>query len=103
MEVRESISDWTALDWAAWKDHPDTCLLLISRGLDLMAVNNNNHTVLDMYGNELNHHSPTHARPPLSNEVKEERREILRAALQMVLIPRRLRDAIGIVVGLSCL
>ena len=45
-----------------------------------MAMSTINRTALDVYGIYLNGHSPTHARPPLSNKVKEERREMLRAA-----------------------
>ena len=45
-----------------------------------MAESNYNETALDMYGNDLNYNLPTHARPPLSNKVKEERREMLRVA-----------------------
>ena len=44
-----------------------------------MAINNNNQTALDLYGNRLDRY-PTQARPPLTDEVKEEHRETLRAA-----------------------
>ena len=69
----------TALHFAAVWDHPDTCLLLLSRGADLMAVDDDNKTALDLYGHALNYISSTD-RPKLSDAVKEERRNALHVA-----------------------
>ena len=90
LEAR-SINGWTALNWAARNDHTDTCLLLISRGIDLMAVDIGNQTALDLYGRAIYNNTPTHARPALSDEVKEERREILRAAFANGLHPSQVQ------------
>ena len=65
---------------AANNDHPEVCLLLLSKGIDLMAMSNGNITALDYYGDDLNSNPPTHARPALTDEVKEQRRELLRDA-----------------------
>ena len=64
-----SISGRTAVHYAAYYDHPDICLLLLSRGADLMTVDINNETGLDLYGNGIFHHPPTHSRPALSDAV----------------------------------
>ena len=60
----------TALHMAAEKDHLQVCLILLNRGADLMAMSHIGRTALSHYGN----------RAPLSNEIKEQRREQLRAA-----------------------
>ena len=69
-----------ALHRAAYYDHLDICLLLLSKGADLMAVavDNSNRTALNMYGNGISHHPPTHARPALTKKVKEQSCELLR-------------------------
>ena len=79
MEAKDD-GGWTALYLASTFNHPDICLLLISTGIDLMAVNNGNKTALYVYGNDLNDNPPTDPRPALSNAVKKKHREILRAA-----------------------
>ena len=63
---------YTTLILAAEHDHLQVCLILLNRGADLMAVCNGVHTALTDYG--------ILANPPLSNEIKEQRREQLRAA-----------------------
>ena len=66
-----------ALHHAATHDYPEICLLLISRCADLMAVDNNNRTALDEYGQGLDRNPLTHPRPRLRNTIKDERRELL--------------------------
>ena len=63
---------WTALYLAAENDRLQVCLILLNRGADLMAVRYGGRTALTVYG--------TDADPPLSNEIKEQRREQLLAA-----------------------
>ena len=64
--------DYTALYLAAMYDHLQVCLILLNRGADLMAVCYGGRTALTLYG--------VNANPPLSNEIKEQRREQLRVA-----------------------
>ena len=62
----------TAIAFAAAYDEHPACLCLISKKADLMAVDNNGISVLDLYG--------LRANPPLSNKVKKQHLESLRAA-----------------------
>ena len=62
----------TALYLAALYDHLQVCLILLNRGADLMVVCHYGRTALTHYG--------IYADPPLSNEIKEQRREQLRVA-----------------------
>ena len=62
----------TAIALAAANDKHLACLCLISKKADLTSVNNNGQSALDAYGLLVN--------PPLSDEVKKQRREPLRAA-----------------------
>ena len=62
----------TALHWAASFDKPEVCELLLSKGSDLTAVDNDDETPLDMYG--------SNAYPPLSPAERASRRARLQAA-----------------------
>ena len=64
--------DYTALYLAAELDHLQVCLILLNRGADLMIVFHEGRTALTDYGNNKN--------PPLNDEIKEQRRQQLRAA-----------------------
>ena len=60
-----------ALKFAAWNDSLSCCLFLLSRGCDLRLVDNKGRSALDLYDTAYNR---------LSNEIKEQRRQILRDA-----------------------
>jgi hypothetical protein len=63
---------FSALYMAAKYNHLQVCLILLNRGADLMAVCQYGPTALTHYG--------IGANSPLSNEIKEQRREQLRVA-----------------------
>ena len=65
-----SNNGWNALMYAAMRDKLDCAVFLLTRGFDLEATDNNGRTALDHYG-IVNH---------INLEVKEQRREVLRAA-----------------------
>jgi len=65
---------WNAFMYAAWNDKLDCAVFLLNRGVDLHAVDNNGKTALDLYG------TCSRINPPLSDDVKEVRRKVLRAA-----------------------
>ena len=67
-----SNSGLNALALAADYAYHPACLCLISKKADLTAVDNDGRSVLDLYGH--------YANPPLSDEVKKQRRESLRTA-----------------------
>ena len=58
--------------WAAWNDKLSCAVFLLSRGCDLRLVDNHGRSALDLYDTLLNNN--------LSNEIKEQRRQILRDA-----------------------
>ena len=60
-----------ALMLAARYDRLSCCLFLLSRGCDLRLVDNQGRSALDLYDTAFNR---------LSNEIKEQRRQILRDA-----------------------
>ena len=60
-----------ALMWAAWNDRLSCAVFLLSRGCDLRLVDNQGRSALDLYDTRHNN---------LSNEIKEQRRQILRDA-----------------------
>jgi len=64
-----------ALMWAVYRDQLSCCLFLLSRGCDLRLVDNQGRSALDLYDTAYNNHTHTH-----SNEIKEQRRQILRDA-----------------------
>ena len=66
-----SYPGWNALMYAARHDHLSCCLFLLSRGCDLRLVDNEGQTAFDLYGTRCQ---------KLSNEIKEQRRQILRDA-----------------------
>ena len=75
MTARNNDGD-TALGLAAMFGKLPACKLLISRGSDLMAKNNNGETALDKYGTD------SRINPPLSDEVKKQRCDELKAAFR---------------------
>ena len=66
-----SYPGWNALMYAARHDRLSCCLFLLSRGCDLRLVDNQGRSALDLYGTYSN---------DLINEIKEQRRQILRDA-----------------------
>ena len=62
---------WNALMLAARRDRLSCCLFLLSRGCDLRLVDNQGRSALDLYDTFFNNHS---------NEIKNQRRQILRDA-----------------------
>ena len=80
LEARDYGIGMTALHIAAYCDHKDICLLLLSCGADLLTTDDKNRTALFLYGKGLDGHPPTHSHPALSDAVKDERRGALRAA-----------------------
>jgi hypothetical protein len=73
---------WNALMFAARNNKLDCAVFLLNRGVDLLAVNSKGKTALDLYGSDLN------IKPPLSDEVKEQRREVLRGAYAKIQVVR---------------
>ena len=71
-----------ALMIAAHNDKHDCAIFLLNRGVDLLAVDNDGNTALDLYG------TFSSINPPLSDEVKEQRRMALRAAFAKAKINR---------------
>ena len=63
------VNGWTALHWSAVNAHLQVCLLLCSKGADLMAVDQIGDTALQGYG--------SNADPPLSHETEEEHKAAL--------------------------
>jgi hypothetical protein len=73
---------------AAHNDKLNCAIFLLNRGFDLLAVDNIGKTALDRYG--------TYSRPPLSDEVKEQRREALRAAFTKAKINRLEKEVVAL-------
>ena len=71
MTTTDSVNGMNALMWAAYYDCLSCCLFLLSRGCDLRSVDNEGLSALDLYGAGINN---------LSDEIKEQRRQILRDA-----------------------
>ena len=63
-----------ALMFAVSHDKLDCAVFLLNRGFDLLAVDNKGKTALDLYDKTL-----TKINHPLSDKVKEQRREVLRS------------------------
>jgi len=71
MTTTDNANGRNALMWAARYDHLSCCVFLLSRGCDLRLVDNEGLSALDLYDTYSNN---------LSNEIKEQRRQILRDA-----------------------
>ena len=75
--TKEYSRGWVALHWAAANDHLEVCLMLLSKNADLFALDDDDETALDVYGDELDGNDLTHPRPELSEAIKVERRKAL--------------------------
>jgi ankyrin repeat protein len=71
MTTTDNVAGRNALMIAASGDHLSCCLFLLSRGCDLRLVDNQGRSALDIYDTYSNN---------LSNEIKKQRRQILRDA-----------------------
>ena len=71
MTTTNNANGWNALMFAAGYDSLSCAVFLLSRGCDLRLVDNDGRSALDLYDTEMN---------KLSNEIKEQHRQILRDA-----------------------
>jgi len=71
MTTTDNVHGRNGLMWAARFNHLSCAVFLLSRGCDLRLVDNQGRSALDLYDTAYNN---------LSNEIKEQRRQILRDA-----------------------